>query len=1063
MNTRDIILIFAMSEEYLLFKEAIAKYTHFTIRNECVECSINGTGTLYSLSILYGGESDYHIKCLCVESQGSIDMKAALIRMSDLIKNKINNGYLINIGICGLVDEDNKLGDVLIPHVAYDITVHGKQLDKNRDFAPDPYRIDNEIFQEINQQYINIVNKELEKTHEIAKENLSSIVVGDSILKKYISKNYYNKLIEESQIATGGDVGQGDSFVKDLKKQVHRHLTAYDCETAAVYSFAHQEKLKVLAFRALSDPCDSNKQYVEQKTKKEYRKIAMYNAVIAFGTWFEMYCYDSLNVLKIKNLDFLQFPYNKNTYSASNLLEYSNIFSIRNNCSATMNIYDICCKVKSILNDNKAKTWQERTFSIIGDAHSGKTAVSSVIYHLLNMEKELIPVFIDLNSSSISYSLLIHMKRIVQSDKLCKFIILLDVNMSEYELDKFDPREITQLIESLGCHPVYIIHTSKSCTLHPIDHEFILERQFKIDAKDRVISNRIKSVEFLLKDENKNPPRAMLIFWIAIMTEIKITSFPEAIQKFLSKYFQEEDLISWAEKIYKDWIIITKKWIKANSNRIEFSCENAYKNLFNHADIQHFLIAYHFYILLKEEKDLPDIVLPCYINKYIKFLTKNDDSIQENILKKAKSIDFKNSVMKGIMLPKLTNISYMLGRIEQPSLLSDAKSILIKWAHMLNEILSNKKSHLKNQKEFFEKNQIELLYRSIQISCAYLGDEDKACEYVRRILENSTADQVNRGFHLQYYCDQPLNLSLGYCGKDEGKSITNTYIELKQRILKNSSSDLNERSKSYNIEIATLTSLIYSRCLRKNIDSLDEELKNEIYDFVNNVIPVISRDFSVIPILSNFVKEVKNHIDGKYVHPNDWLLQLTRLKSMPRRGWLLPNTRTSIQFDEEKLPVESVDSHAMSCMRLALFLLPSELGEKKERIIKMLFVHDWAECEIGDLLPHEKTDDTKDAEQKYYDMLMLKGKYFEGEEEIIELCQLWEEFNEGRTEEALIARDIDRFENLWQLHCYKNDNIDIQDKEWEGDLIRQLKTTKMQDIVKKEILPYFSFLARVYK
>ena len=184
---------------------------------------------------------------------------------------------------------------------------------------------------------------------------------------------------------------------------------------------------------------------------------------------------------------------------------------------------------------------------------------------------------------------------------------------------------------------------------------------------------------------------------------------------------------------------------------------------------------------------------------------------------------------------------------------------------------------------------------------------------------------------------------------------------------------------------------------------------------------------------------------------------------MPRRGWLLPNTRTSIQFDEEKLPVESVDSHAMSCMRLALFLLPSELGEKKERIIKMLFVHDWAECEIGDLLPHEKTDDTKDAEQKYYDMLMLKGKYFEGEEEIIELCQLWEEFNEGRTEEALIARDIDRFENLWQLHCYKNDNIDIQDKEWEGDLIRQLKTTKMQDIVKKEILPYFSFLARVYK
>ena len=134
--------------------------------------------------------------------------------------------------------------------------------------------------------------------------------------------------------------------------------------------------------------------------------------------------------------------------------------------------------------------------------------------------------------------------------------------------------------------------------------------------------------------------------------------------------------------------------------------------------------------------------------------------------------------MKGIMLPKLTNISYMLGRIEQPSLLSDAKSILIKWAHMLNEILSNKKSHLKNQKEFFEKNQIELLYRSIQISCAYLGDEDKACEYVRRILENSTADQVNRGFHLQYYCDQPLNLSLGYCGKDEGKSITLSLIHI---------------------------------------------------------------------------------------------------------------------------------------------------------------------------------------------------------------------------------------------------------------------------------------------
>lgn len=113
-------------------------------------------------------------------------------------------------------------------------------------------------------------------------------------------------------------------------------------------------------------------------------------------------------------------------------------------------------------------------------------------------------------------------------------------------------------------------------------------------------------------------------------------------------------------------------------------------------------------------------------------------------------------------------------------------------------------------KSGIEDREIHLLLRSLIISLVYLGEKDKREEYLKMLLNYSVANQINRGFHLEYYGDisrMPNNRSYGYY--DDGtEPMDMTYEVLLKRVNHYLSSKSGREDLNFQINLFTLCSLI---------------------------------------------------------------------------------------------------------------------------------------------------------------------------------------------------------------------------------------------------------------
>lgn len=82
------------------------------------------------------------------------------------------------------------------------------------------------------------------------------------------------------------------------------------------------------------------------------------------------------------------------------------------------------------------------------------------------------------------------------------------------------------------------------------------------------------------------------------------------------------------------------------------------------------------------------------------------------------------------------------------------------------------------------------------------------------------------------------------------------------------------------------------------------------------------------------------------------------------------------------------------------------------KVIKMVLIHDIVEIDAGDTFiydsqkNHTNTDEERQAAERIFGILP--------KEQANELISLWEEFEEGKTDEAKFARSMDRLEPLLQ-------------------------------------------------
>ena len=132
--------------------------------------------------------------------------------------------------------------------------------------------------------------------------------------------------------------------------------------------------------------------------------------------------------------------------------------------------------------------------------------------------------------------------------------------------------------------------------------------------------------------------------------------------------------------------------------------------------------------------------------------------------------------------------------------------------------------------------------------------------------------------------------------------------------------------------------------------------------------------------------------------------KIGKLKTIKRSGWV----RCGIPKPE------SVADHSFRCAFMAM-MLGDMLDVDTERLIKMALLHDMAEVVSGDITPHDGITKEEKSKREGEGILSLI-KDLPNKETYL---SLWKEYEEGRTMESKLARNIDKLEMALQTIEYQ--------------------------------------------
>jgi len=127
-------------------------------------------------------------------------------------------------------------------------------------------------------------------------------------------------------------------------------------------------------------------------------------------------------------------------------------------------------------------------------------------------------------------------------------------------------------------------------------------------------------------------------------------------------------------------------------------------------------------------------------------------------------------------------------------------------------------------------------------------------------------------------------------------------------------------------------------------------------------------------------------------------LRASRLKRLFRQGWLKRGV--------PEPSCESVADHSFGVALLALLLAPSRPGVDRSKAVLMALVHELGEAYAGDITP---VDGIGKEEKEALERAALL-RVLEGSPEKDYVVGLWEEFEEARSPEARLVKELDRLE-----------------------------------------------------
>lgn len=150
--------------------------------------------------------------------------------------------------------------------------------------------------------------------------------------------------------------------------------------------------------------------------------------------------------------------------------------------------------------------------------------------------------------------------------------------------------------------------------------------------------------------------------------------------------------------------------------------------------------------------------------------------------------------------------------------------------------------------------------------------------------------------------------------------------------------------------------------------------------------------------------------------------RLLTLKLLPRTGWLQRGMTN----------VESIAEHTFSLVALALLVGDQVPGIDRGKVLSIALLHDIAEVLVGDLPYSARRLFGSAAKHNAERQAMLELLSGLPQAQADEYMALWNEYEEGKSRDARLVKQLDRIEMLSQALAYERAGSHATDEFWDG-------------------------------
>ena len=411
---------------------------------------------------------------------------------------------------------------------------------------------------------------------------------------------------------------------------------------------------------------------------------------------------------------------------------------------------------------------------------------------------------------------------------------------------------------------------------------------------------------------------------------------------------------------------------------------------------------------------LLNMVLPKGVTRFIVPMLNSNPADESRLL------DLIERAYDHMGLMAKSEMTYWLGRIKSPNLTERAEMLLLKYYRAHKEEMSAPQT----MTDFKRKRQLFLL-RGICVSLIVKGHREVRDDYLESLISDATSNEINRGFHLEYYGDKtylPVYDTLDF--DDDIQKGQRTLDQLMAAV--DLSRETGKVPNIFELNLFTISSLLQARVehtnrgisfdilpyLSRAISQVDWYLESNLCDS-----DLLRRYF--LMVIRDFRERIKER--RQTWNPVGVKAYRNYTRRITRTGWV----------DRKIQEPETVAEHVYHTWVLGMFLLPEEYSGdpaySKQKILELVLIHDLAEAVTGDIRrpdKEEKRDYYKKLENDEMGILLLRGTY-PGMPSQYQRYKLWQKWDEQHRDiNGRIAKELDLIQTMYMLLTYYGQHPD---------------------------------------